>query len=76
MTPDRIKISVSHMIYIDREPSWVKYEMASDVDANETNEQATQRISAQVNQYVIDVITETVAKIEEVNTKIKENSNG
>jgi hypothetical protein len=64
------------MIYIDREPSWVKYEMASDVDANETNEQATQRISAQVNQYVIDVITETVAKIEEVNTKIKENSNG
>jgi hypothetical protein len=68
---DRFEVGVTHQVYIDREPAWIKFQMQSDRQFNETTEQATARISAEVNKAVMTVIADTVEAVAKTKEEVK-----
>lgn len=55
----RISISVTHNIYINGDPSWVKLEVTDDVE-DELAAEAIDKLSEEVNRKVLDVVQDTV----------------
>lgn len=60
---DRITISISHELQIDREHTWVKYEANSAMRPEETALEAAQRIRDHVDREVMKTVHQTVATV-------------
>jgi hypothetical protein len=60
---DSVEVSVTHMIRIDGEESWVRYGVVTKVQPGESAEKTRQRASEGVNRGVLDTIQETVETV-------------
>ena len=60
---DRVVCSISHQLRIDGEDTWVKFETNAQVQAEETAEQASERVIQHTNKQAmrtVYVVVETV----------------
>lgn len=68
MAGDQITISASQQIEINGDDAWVKLEVTSKVQLNESADDAINRVTALINRRIIDTITshaQTIMEFEE-----------
>lgn len=63
--PNRVTSSVTHQIYIDGDPAWIKAEVEVSVEENETLDEANIRATKAVNDHVVANIEAAVQRIKE-----------
>jgi hypothetical protein len=52
---DSITVAVTHEVKIDRESAWIKYEATTNIQENETAEEAKARIGEHVTSSVVEM---------------------
>jgi hypothetical protein len=60
---DRIELSVTHQIVINGDNSWVKLGVDSEVQKDETTDDAIERVTNLVNEKIIKAIEKTVETV-------------
>lgn len=61
---DRLTIGVTYQVEIDSENAWIKYEGSTEIGAEETDEQAHNRLKKFVNDKAMDTIYQAVETVE------------
>lgn len=65
----RIEIGVTHEVIINGDKSWVRLNIAEDLDADVSIDEAIDALAAKVNRKLLDVVEATVETINEFDNK-------